>query len=405
MKKVLFISPGFVPIKSTSAGAIEGLMDLYFCHNDETKNFDITVYSAYTKDNEIDQDKNYETVHFRNIKVSNAKSGLLRKFERLLQTLTGRACARFFIKEAIRDIISRNERNHYDLIVIENCDNDLAYIGKNFRTKTPIVLHLHNDYINTDRKDAVAATQFLTEVWGVSDFICRQVSNINKNSLKAVTIYNAVNKSLFDKELSQKQERELKKKLGIEKDDYVFLYVGRLMPEKGVRELVEGFIDFRKEKKNIKLLIVGGQKNQSKIDGYSKDIMRIAKENESIIHVGRIEARELYKYYQLSDCQVIPSKWNEAFGLIALEGMMNGIRIISSKNGGLPEVLASYGENKQYLNEITPKEIRDKLKTAYELRGCKPDRKEYCNLVSEAFSVDMYGKSIDNRIMELTHEK
>ena len=56
---------------------------------------------------------------------------------------------------------------------------------------------------------------------------------------------------------------------------------------------------------------------------------------------GYIENQKLYRYYQSADIQVIPSLWEEAAGLIAIEGMLSGLPLIITKSGGMIEYAPS----------------------------------------------------------------
>lgn len=48
----------------------------------------------------------------------------------------------------------------------------------------------------------------------------------------------------------------------------------------------------------------------------------------------------MYKMYSISNCVVIPSQWEEVFGVVALEAMTMRKPVIASISGGLPEVLS-----------------------------------------------------------------
>ena len=61
---------------------------------------------------------------------------------------------------------------------------------------------------------------------------------------------------------------------------------------------------------------------------------------------------------QESSIIVIPSIWNEPFGLVAAEAMSNGIAIISSNKGGLKEII---GKNGILINNINSKKISNEL--------------------------------------------
>lgn len=393
--KILFITPGYMPIKNKKGGGIESLLDIYFSHNSKTGNYEITAYSAYDNNDKPDADENYRHVQFRNVDISKRNDKISHKVARAFQVAFGVPCARYYIKEVLKDLKLRDEEDVFDLIVVENCENDLAYIGKNLKTKTPIVLHLHNDYIHKDRKDAKAATNFLTQVWGVSNFIRDRVNDINPKENKAITVYNAVNLNKLAKNATEKEKEELRKMYDIKKSDYVFLYVGRIMKEKGVLELMEAFRRLETKHSNIKLLIVGGKKNDNKYDFYFHKIKHIARSDANIKMCGRINNLELNKYYQISNCQIIPSKCNEAFGLVALEGMLNGLTIISSRNGGLPEVFD--GNNPPfYVEQVTPVTLQRAMRNALDAKSPKKEEK-----YAVAFSASQYCKDLDNAILKL----
>ena len=59
--------------------------------------------------------------------------------------------------------------------------------------------------------------------------------------------------------------------------------------------------------------------------------------------IGYVPNQELTDLYSISDCIVIPSQVEEAFGLVALEAMKMGKPVIASNSGALPEVLAKDG--------------------------------------------------------------
>lgn len=61
------------------------------------------------------------------------------------------------------------------------------------------------------------------------------------------------NPSLFSKEKDQK----LREKLGLKSEDFIFIFLGRIVKDKGINELVNAFIEVRKKHSNAKLLLVG----------------------------------------------------------------------------------------------------------------------------------------------------
>lgn len=331
-----------MPIIQNRGGAIEELIRIYLKHNEESKKYILTIYSAYSKNETPDSTIKTEHTIFRDINLDKHKKGLTYKVNRLFQKLFKTPCARPYIKRVIKDLARKNELDSYNLIIVENCENDLSYIGKHLKTKTPIVLHLHNDYINRRIKGSKKAIQNIDAVWCVSKFIKQQVDEVDAKKNNNTVIYNAVDCEDIQNKLSEKEKNVIRKRINISPNDYVYIYAGRIMPSKGVKELVTSFVDFSKNKKNIKLLLVGGPMGKNAKDRFFKKIEKISKLNKNIIMTGRVDRKELHKYYQISNCQVIPTVINEAFGLVALEGIKNNLTIISTDTGGLAEALEEY---------------------------------------------------------------
>ena len=189
-------------------------------------------------------------------------------------------------------------------------------------------------------------------------------------------MYNGINLDDFKKDISLIEKEKLKEKLNISENDFVYIYVGRIMPEKGVKELILAYKKVKEIHDNVKLLIVGGtveiNKNKNK---YVKELYKISKEDErSIIFTGKVEHSDLIEYYSIANAQIVPSIWNEAFGLIILEGMSMGIPLIVTKSGGIPEILgknAIYVERENLVEELS----REMLK----IIDLKIDKDQLCN--------------------------
>lgn len=111
---------------------------------------------------------------------------------------------------------------------------------------------------------------------------------------------------------------------------YDVIYVGSLTEDKGVKILSELKI------LNIKLICVG------------EGELRQDLEKKDIEVTGWVSKEEVYKYIQQSKILVLPSEWEEAFGRVLIEGVMNGTLVIGSNQGAIPEVL---GNKKEYIFE------------------------------------------------------
>ena len=114
-----------------------------------------------------------------------------------------------------------------------------------------------------------------------------------------------------------------------------FLYVGRLTLAKGVDYLLKAFKITLNQLPNLKLKIVG--------DGEEKDnLIKLAEKlnlTKAISFTGAVERERLSTFYQNCLAVVIPSVWQEMFGLVALEAMSFGKPIVAFNSGALSEVV------------------------------------------------------------------
>ncbi len=113
-----------------------------------------------------------------------------------------------------------------------------------------------------------------------------------------------------------KGTNEIKERWGLEKDSYI-LYLGRLVPEKGIKYLVEAFKDVRTDKK---LVIAGGS---SDTDEFSNELKEMAGDDERIIFTGFVQGEPLDELYGNTYIYTLPSDL-EGMPLSLLEAMSYG---------------------------------------------------------------------------------
>ena len=87
---------------------------------------------------------------------------------------------------------------------------------------------------------------------------------------------------------------------------------------------------------NIKesLYVVGGEGN------YDRELRNLAKSNKNIKFFGKLESKDLAKYYKNALAVIIPSIVPEVFPMVALESLSYGTPIIVNDMGGLPEIVS-----------------------------------------------------------------
>lgn len=137
--------------------------------------------------------------------------------------------------------------------------------------------------------------------------------------------------STFNPDLVSISEKSaLKPSLGINENDFVVGFCGRICKEKGIRELIDGFKLFRQTHTSSKLLLVGSFDTRDILpEEYKNEIER----NPDIISTGQIEKSKLPLYYSLMDVFVFPS-YREGFGMCVIEASAMEVPVLVSRSHG-----------------------------------------------------------------------
>ena len=173
------------------------------------------------------------------------------------------------------------------------------------------------------------ATKVYPNSKGLYDFIVEEkLASSRKLKIIANGSSNGIDTSYFNLDsISEQQMKEFRLKLNIQSKDFVFVFVGRLVGDKGINELIAAFSRFKNL--NIKLLLVGGL--ESDLDPLNRDTIQKIHKNENIISVGF--QKDVRPYFAISHCLVFPS-YREGFPNVVLQaGAMELPSIVSNING------------------------------------------------------------------------
>jgi len=150
-------------------------------------------------------------------------------------------------------------------------------------------------------------------------------------SEKIIVIPNAVDISKYERKVDREA---VKRRYGIEPHEKVVLFIGRLVPQKGVEYLLRAIPLILQRYRDVKFVIAG--------DGWSKDYLeeeaRSTGSQDKIRFLGFISDSELTELTISSDVLVVPSVY-EPFGIVALEGMAAGVPVVAANVGGLAEII------------------------------------------------------------------
>ncbi len=143
---------------------------------------------------------------------------------------------------------------------------------------------------------------------------------------------------------------EITRLYGIHKDEYI-LFLGRLVPEKGVKYLIEAYKELGTDKK---LVIAGGASDSGE---YMNELVELAEGDPRIIFTGFIQGRVLEELYSNSYIYVLPSDL-EGMPLSLLEAMSYGNCCLASDIPECANVLGDFGVTFRHGNV---RDLKDKL--------------------------------------------
>jgi glycosyltransferase involved in cell wall biosynthesis len=146
---------------------------------------------------------------------------------------------------------------------------------------------------------------------------------------------NGINTKHFSPDqVSKSQIQTLKTTLGIQDDDFVFVFVGRLVGDKGVNELVQAFKKIIEKKSNVKLLLVG--MFESDLDPLDQSTQEEINNNKNILFVGY--QNDIIPYLAVSKALVLAS-YREGFPNVVLQAGAMGLPSIVTNINGCNEII------------------------------------------------------------------
>lgn len=149
---------------------------------------------------------------------------------------------------------------------------------------------------------------------------------------------NGIDTAYFNPDLfSNDDTSQLKKDLGINEQDFVFIFVGRLVKDKGINELVLAFQRLHHQNNKVKLLLVGDYEHE--LDPLLPETLKVIAENPTIITVGF--QHDVRPYFAISNALVFPT-YREGFPNVVMQaGAMNLPCIVTNINGCNEIIIAS----------------------------------------------------------------
>lgn len=285
-----------------------------------SKHYDVVAVSGY--DNDLEEVKSREEVTIKDIKMERAIS----PFKDLISLYK---LYRYFKKEKPTIVHSITPKaGLLSMMAAKYARVPIrihTFTGLIFPSKSGLFQKL---LIVMDKVLCWHATHIFPEGNGVKQDLERYQITTKPLKILANGNVNGIDIEYFNPEnVNHEEKQNLKNVLNLSEKDFVFIYVGRLVKDKGLNELVQAFSKIKDE--NVKLLLVGPFENE--LDPLKPETISEIKDNPNIVSVGY--QKDVRKYYAISNVLVFPS-YREGFPNVVLQaGAMQLPSIVTNING------------------------------------------------------------------------
>lgn len=200
-----------------------------------------------------------------------------------------------------------------------------TFTGLIFPTRTGVIQKL---LIKMDQLLCWAATNIYPEGNGVKNDLINYKITSKPLKVLANGNVNGIDLEYFNSNnISEEDKLHLKKELNIQPNNFVFVFVGRLVGDKGINELIKAFSHL--DIQNTKLLLVGPL--ETDLDPLKSETLKEIQTNKNVISVGF--QKDVRPYFAISNVLVFPS-YREGFPNVVIQaGAMELPSIVSDING------------------------------------------------------------------------
>ena len=222
--------------------------------------------------------------------------------------------------------------------------------------KKRLLISLHAVYSTIDDKFRLTSlmTQMILNSADVALGMSKAVNNqFNQIGIKKINL----KEYKYWIDLKHFKPMDLKKsrnKIGVD-DRFTVLFVGRLIPIKGIKLLVEIALELE----HIQFLFIG----TGPLEPFLKNT---SKHNLNIKFLGQVQNLDLLAYYNSADIFCIPSQYEEGLGRVAMESVACGTPVVGSNRGGISEAL---DKTVSILMEPTSEKLKNAIKMLQTNKG------------------------------------
>lgn len=328
MKTIVLFPTIGLPIPSVKGGAVETLITDLIDENEKHKQYKFLVVSGWCEGIEAIQ-ANYKYTKFVVVRERFYDKFFLFAY-RAVNKLTREKVAPLFLSSQNYRAFQKLKTKKFDYLVCEGGYYRNFYdIAKTFG-REKMICHLHSefvpgDYIRKTFSSYIAISQFIKDRWD---------ARLHKPDTPTYVLRNCINIKRF---LANKDSVDVRAKYNIPRDAYLIAYVGRIIPIKGVEQLINAFLKCHVPNKHL-MLIGSTNFGGSEISDYERSVQeKVEKYIDNITITGFIPNDYLSAYLSSANLVVMPSLCQEGAGLVAVETLATGVDLLATVSGGIQE--------------------------------------------------------------------
>jgi glycogen synthase len=265
----------------------------------------------------------------------------------------------------VNELVNREHRT-FDAIVVHDWLSIMGGMIARRELNRPLIFHLHSTergrslgegsktVRDLEYEGGQKADQVVTVSYAMRDELISQGFNQGKISV----VYNGVDPEKYSpRRVSQEKIREIRSRYGIQPDEFMILFVGRIIVVKGIDRLVQAMVSVKRSVPKAKLVVVGVSEMQYSIEELTKTL---GLEDRVKLRFEWIPEDERIAHYAASDLCIFPSLY-EPFGIVALEAMSMGKPVVVGARGvsGMKEFVVPNGPDQCgiHVNPYEPNDI------------------------------------------------
>ena len=261
----------------------------------------------------------------------------------------------------------RTEGREIDVVVSHDWLGSVGGILASRGLGKPLIFHVHStekgragDGSKCLERLEMMTGEYADRIITVSYAMRDHLVHLGYDERKIRVVYNGIDGEKYDPAaIPQGETRKVRMKLGINEDEFMILFVGRLTWIKGADVLLRSMPQILSRVPKAKLVIVGVGEQQELL---KQEVTRLGLDGQVVLNFEFLPEDEKIRYYAASDLCVFPSKY-EPFGIVCTEAMaLKKPVIVGAKDvSGFREQVVPSGSNQCgfHINPYDPNDVAE----------------------------------------------